>query len=44
MASSARLFSDDDFAFSAELVLGSAYYGAADVGEVLATCARIGRP
>ena len=41
MASSARLFSDDDFTFSAELVLGSAYYGAADVGEVLATCARI---
>jgi Esterase FrsA-like len=36
-----RLFTDDDFEFSAELVLGSAYYRAADVAEVLATTDRI---
>jgi dienelactone hydrolase len=33
----ATLFKHDDFEFSTQIVLGSAYYRAADVGEVLAT-------
>lgn len=41
MSRGSRFFKDDDFEFSTEIVLGSAYYGAADVGEVLATVARI---
>ena len=34
-------FKDDDFQFGLELVLGAAYHRAADVGEALATAARI---
>jgi hypothetical protein len=33
----ATLFKHDDFEFSTQIVLGPAYYRAADVGEVLAT-------
>jgi len=36
-----RVFSDDDFQFALENALGAAYRRAADVGEVLATAARI---
>lgn len=38
-----RTFADDDRQFAFELALGAAGRGAADVGEVLATTARIGR-
>ena len=41
MASRIRFFKHDDFESSLELVLGSAYCQAADVGEALATAARI---
>jgi hypothetical protein len=34
-------FKNDDFQFGFEIVLGAAYRGAADVGEVLATASRI---
>jgi hypothetical protein len=34
-------FDHDDFQFDFECVLGAAYHGAANAGEVLATCARI---
>jgi hypothetical protein len=37
----ARFFKDDDFEFLTEIVLGSTAYGAAEVGEVLATVDRI---
>jgi len=37
----ALLFTDDDFQFGLEIVLGSAYRQAADTGEALATAARI---
>jgi hypothetical protein len=36
-----RFFTDDDFQFGLEIVLGGAYRQAADVGEVLATAERI---
>jgi hypothetical protein len=36
-----RVFKDDDFQFGLELVLGATYRQAADVGEALATAARI---
>ena len=36
-----RLFTDDDFQFGLETVLGGAYRQASDVGEVLATAERI---
>jgi dienelactone hydrolase len=36
-----RLFTDEDFQFGLEIVLGGAYRQAADVGEVLATAERI---
>jgi hypothetical protein len=36
-----RLFTDEDFQFGLETVLGGAYRQASDVGEVLATAARI---
>ena len=38
---SMRVFSDDDFQFGLENALGAVYRRAADVGEVLATAARI---
>jgi len=41
MARQERFFKSDDFEFSTELVLGSTYYRAAEVGEVLATVGRI---
>jgi pimeloyl-ACP methyl ester carboxylesterase len=41
MPSRGRFFKHDDFEFSLELLLGTAYYRAADVGEVLATAARV---
>jgi hypothetical protein len=36
-----RWFKDDDFQFGLEIVLGASYHRAADVGEALATAARI---
>ncbi len=36
-----RLFTDDDFQFGLETVLGGAYQQASDIGEVLATAERI---
>ena len=36
-----RLFTDDDFQFGLEIVLGGAYRQASDVGEALATAERI---
>jgi alpha-beta hydrolase superfamily lysophospholipase len=41
MRSRARFFKNDQFDFETRLSLGSAYYGAADAGEVLATVERI---
>jgi alpha-beta hydrolase superfamily lysophospholipase len=38
---SARFFKDEGFEFATELALGSAAYGAAEVGEVLATAREI---
>lgn len=37
-----RFFKQEDFEFSTEILLGSAPFGAAEVGEVLATVAEIG--
>jgi len=36
-----RTFEQDDFQFGFEIALGASYRGAADVGEVLATAARV---
>lgn len=36
-----RAFADDDFQFGFQIALGNTYRGGADVGEVLATAARI---
>jgi hypothetical protein len=36
-----RFFKNDQFDFEMRIALGSAYYGAADVGEVLSTAARV---
>jgi alpha-beta hydrolase superfamily lysophospholipase len=36
-----RLFKNDQFDFDTRITLGSVYYGAADVGEVLSTAARV---
>ena len=36
-----RVFKNDQFDFETRITLGSAYYGAADVGEVLSTAARV---
>jgi Prolyl oligopeptidase family len=36
-----RMFEDEDFQFGFELVLGATYHQSADVGEALATAARI---
>jgi dienelactone hydrolase len=41
VAPPSRFFKNDDFELSVELVLGAAYYRAADVGEVLATAERV---
>jgi hypothetical protein len=41
MSSSGRFFKHEDFELSLELLLGSAYHRAADIGEVLATAARV---
>ncbi len=37
-----RIFKDEDFEFSTQILLGSTSFGAAEVGEVLATVAAIG--
>jgi hypothetical protein len=41
MSQRTRFFKHDDFEFSTQIALGSSGYGAADVGEVLATVAGI---
>jgi hypothetical protein len=41
MPSRGRFFKQEDFELSLELLLGSAYHRAADIGEVLATAARV---